>query len=75
MFVNYDHDKSDSIDMMELTCLLDPPRLYEKIKTDKTTFVEMFAEFDKKATACSASSSRACTTARSTTRRGGSRRR
>ena len=23
VFVNYDHDKSDSIDMMELTCLLD----------------------------------------------------
>ena len=48
VFVNYDHDKSDSIDMMELTCLLDDLGLYEKIKTDKTTFVaEMFAEFDK----------------------------
>ena len=48
VFVNYDHDKSDSIDMMELTCLLDDLGLYEKIKTDKTTLVaEMFAEFDK----------------------------
>ena len=35
VFVNYDHDKSDSIDMMELTCLLDDLGLYEKIKTDK----------------------------------------
>ena len=47
VFVNYDRDQSDSIDMMELMCLLDDLGLLAKLKTDKQAFVaQMFTDYD-----------------------------